>query len=70
MQTPTSRERPTDYCPFGASPFHAACGRPGCLAERAPRPDGEEGESIRDLVRLLARSRPSHRRTDPCLWAK
>ena len=58
------------YCPFGASPFHPACGRPDCRTERAPRPDDAEDESIRDLVRLLARSRPSHRRADPCLWAK
>lgn len=68
MPTTANQGNPTpSYCPLGSSPFVEACGRSDC---GVPAPRLPDDESIADLVRLLARSRPSHRRIDPCLWAK
>lgn len=63
------------YCPFGTSPFGEACGRPRLGGEpsgarAASCPAEPPDETVGDLVRLLARSQPSYRRADPCLWSK
>lgn len=72
--SPTPPPPPT--APSAPLPSARLAGGP--LATRSPRalerdtscPSEPQDESIGDLVRLLARSRPSYRRTDLCLWSK